>query len=63
MSRQVLMPAALMKAQTLTSCEMLPSQVNLGAANCVPSLRPSSGSNTTPGAKAAIVVPSLGATL
>ena len=63
MSCQVLMPAALMKAQTLTSCEMLPSQVNFGASNCVPSLRPSSGSITTPGAKPAMAVPSLGATL
>ena len=52
-----------MKAQTLTSREMLPSHVKFGASNWAPSLRPSSGSSTVPGANAPITVPSLGATL
>ena len=65
MSAQVRMPVEAMKAQTLTSFDTLPSQVNFVASNCAASAegRPSSGSNITPGAKWAIAVPSLGATL
>src|SRR5215468_12129195 len=61
MSDQDLMPAAVRKAQTPTSFEMLPSQPNFGASNCVPSLRPSSGSRKAPREKPPKVEPSLGA--
>ena len=57
------MPVEAMKAQTLTSCDTLPSQPNLVASNWAPSPWPSSGSATMPGAKIPIAVPSLGATL
>ena len=57
------MPVDAMKAQTLTSCDTLPSQPNLVASNCAPSAWPSSGSATMPGAKMPIAVPSFGATL
>ena len=44
MSASEAMPVEAMKAQTLTSCETLPSQPNLVASNWVPSPWPSSGS-------------------
>jgi hypothetical protein len=37
------MPVEAMKAQTLTSCDTLPSQPNFVASNCAPSPWPSSG--------------------
>ncbi len=63
MSSQVRMPLARISAQTLTSFEMLPIQLSAVALNCVPSVRPSSGSNTMPRANVAITVPSFGAAL
>src|SRR3977135_2093744 len=60
MSDQDLMPAAVRNAQTPTSFEMLPSQRNFDASNCVPSLRPSSGSRNAPREKPPKVEPSLG---
>ena len=62
-SESVMMPVEAMKAQTLTSCETLPSQPNFVASNCAPSPWPSSGSARMPGAKMPIAVPSFGATL
>src|SRR6266576_1830243 len=63
MSCQVLMPEAAQKTQTEGSSVTLPTQVNLVASNCSPTVRPKSFSIGMPRANVPNTVPSLGATL
>ena len=60
---QLLTALVCQKAQTDTSFEMLPIQLNLVASKAVPFAWPSSGSNTIPRANVPMNVPSLRAAL